>query len=393
MAADLKLFLVAGEPSGDRLGGALLAELGETVRLEARGVGGIEMQAHGLKPLFDMSELSVMGFVDVMLALPRILMRLGQVVRAALRFAPDAVILIDNQVFSRMAAERLRRAGYRGAIFLYVAPSVWAWKPERAARLAPLVDEVLAVLPFEPKVMAELGGPPTFFVGHPAERLIDPGHVPAARGPVALLPGSRRGELARHLPLFAEVVARLAEHPAVSGFVLPSLPHLQDPLRAATANWAAPIDIVTTTEARRQAFARSVAALAGAGTVTLELAMMDVPTIGTYIPDWLQMRAYRRWGRPLIGLPNIVLGEVLVPEIAPGADHARRVAAELVHLLDDEAARQRQLKGFAEVRDEIVNGLPGIGRESAAARILARLDGTAGPSLSSPLRGGLPNRT
>ena len=134
MTSDLRLFIVAGEPSGDRLGGALLSELAEHAQVQARGVGGAEMLAAGLEPIFDMSELSVMGFTDVFLALPRLLTRLGQTVRAALSFAPDVIVLIDNKVFSQMAAARLRRAGFTGAILLYVAPSVWAWKPDRAKK-------------------------------------------------------------------------------------------------------------------------------------------------------------------------------------------------------------------------------------------------------------------
>ncbi len=373
MAADPRLFLVAGEPSGDRLGGALLADLGRTTGFVARGVGGEAMQAEGLTPIFEMADLSVMGFTDVIFALPRILNRLSRTVSAALAFAPDAVILIDNQVFSAMAAARLRRAGYRGALLLYVAPSVWAWKPERATKLAPLFDEVLAVLPFEPKVMAELGGPPTSFVGHPAEQLIGTARQPLTKGRVALLPGSRGGELKRHLPLFREVVARLASHGAITGFVMPTLAHLSDRLAAETRDWPAPVEIVTTPEARRTAFSDAVAALAGAGTVTLELAMMDVPSVGTYIPDFLQMRAYKRWGRPMIGLPNIIAGEAIVPEIPPGEGHADRVSSAIIELVEDEGARQRQLEGYARVRDQIVNGLPDTGRVAAASRILARL--------------------
>ena len=283
-APDLKLFLVAGEPSGDRLGGALLSELNQRVSVSARGVGGADMLDAGLEPVFDMSDLSVMGYTDVLFALPRIFRRLAQVVRAASDFAPDAVVLIDNQVFSQLAAARLRKAGYRGAILLYVAPSVWAWKPGRARKIAPLFDEVLAVLPFEPTVMEELGGPPTFYVGHPAERMIEAGRAPMDAGLVALLPGSRSGEIRRHMPVFADIVHRLAGHPAITGFVVPTLPHLRERIAAETADWPAPVEIVTDSEDRRAAFARTVAALAGAGTITLELALMDVPMVGTYVP-------------------------------------------------------------------------------------------------------------
>lgn len=365
-----KLFFVAGESSGDRLGGALLAELGETVSATVRGVGGAEMQAQGLSPLFDMSDLSVMGFADVFGALPRLLWRLGQVVRAIRDWQPDAVVFIDNQVFSHMAAARLRRAGFGGAILLYVAPSVWAWKPDRAKKIAPLYDEILAVLPFEPKVMAELGGPKTSYIGHPATELIGAGQAETERDLVALLPGSRSGELRRHLPVFRNIVERLAGHKAIREFAMPTLPHLKERLLTETANWAAPVTVVVEKHERRAVFARSVAALAGAGTVTLELAMMDVPMVGIYIPDWLQMRAYKRWGKPLVLLPNIVLSERVIPEIEPGEGHEDRVISKLLHLIETPEARARQRAGFETMRDRFVNGLPDSPKQSAAARLL-----------------------
>ncbi len=373
LATQRKLFVVAGEPSGDQLGGAFLSELKKTVSFEARGVGGPDMRAAGLVSLFDMSDLSVMGIVDVVGAIPRLYLRLDRVVRAALAWQPDAVVLIDNKVFSQMVAKRLKRAGYRGAIFLYVAPSVWAWKPDRARKIAPLFDEVLAVLPFEPVIMADLGGPLTSFVGHPAENLIDPDRRKPDTGLVTLLPGSRGGELKRHLPLFGEVAERLADHPRVTGFALPTLAHLKTRLDAEVANWGVPVRVVATPEDRQSVFDETLVALVGAGTVTLELAMMDVPMVCTYVPDWFMMRAYKRWGRPLIGLPNVILGEEVLPEIRPGPDHASRVAAAMKKILDDTEAQERQSAGFAKVRDQIVNGLPDSPRTSAAARIRARL--------------------
>lgn len=371
MSADLKLFVVAGEYSGDRLGGALLEDLAARTPLTVRGVGGPDMLAQGLEPVFDMSEFSVMGYADVLLALPRLFKRLADVVRAAMDFRPDAVVLIDNKVFSQMASARLRKAGYAGPILLYVAPSVWAWKTGRARKTAHLFDEVFGVLPFEPRVMAELGGSPTTYVGHPAERLIGTGGPQSDRGLVALLPGSRNGELRRHMPMFERVVTRLAGHEAVIGFVLPTLPHLKTRLEAETADWPARVDVVATPEERRGAFARSIAALASAGTVTLELAMMDVPMVGTYIPDWIQMQTYKRWNKPIALLPNAILGERSSPEIEPGNDMDERVTAALRELLDDPDVRARQKAGFAKVRDQIVNGIEGIGRVSAADRVLA----------------------
>jgi lipid-A-disaccharide synthase len=169
-------------------------------------------------------------------------------------------------------------------------------------------------------------------------------------------------------------VARLAGHPAITGFVLPTLPHLEDRLATETADWAAPIDIVTTSEARREAFGAAVAALASTGTVTLELALMDVPFACTYVPDFLLMRAYKRWGRPMVGLPNIILGEEFVPEVPPDQpEYASRLAETLTDLLDNPETRAAQRQGFEKIRQQIVHGLPEMGRSSAASRILERL--------------------
>ena len=168
-AEPLSLFVLAGEASGDRIGGALIAGLRQRTELRVTGVGGPEMAAAGLLSIFPMSDLSVMGYADVVKRLPLLFYRLFEAQRSCWRRTrPDDLFLIDSQVFSATLARRLRRSGYRGRIVLYVAPAVWAWKPERAPGLKELFDEVLAVLPFEPAAMARLGGPPTRYVGHPA---------------------------------------------------------------------------------------------------------------------------------------------------------------------------------------------------------------------------------
>ncbi|MBN9349027.1 MAG: lipid-A-disaccharide synthase, partial [Devosia sp.] len=150
MAEPIRLFILAGEPSGDRIGADLVKRLRVQHRVTLTGVGGAELEGEGLKSLYPMSDLSVMGLTDVIKRLPLLLWRARQTSQAILALSPDMVVLIDSQVFSQTVAGQLRKAGYAGKIVLYVAPSVWAWKPERAPALKPLYDEVLAVLPFEP---------------------------------------------------------------------------------------------------------------------------------------------------------------------------------------------------------------------------------------------------
>lgn len=379
--AEKSLFVLAGEVSGDRLGASLLRSLKARQGIDAWGVGGDEMIGAGLRPIFYAEKIAVMGFADVALRLPMLLWRVERVVRAIVGRQPDAVILIDAQVFSQLVAKGLRRRGFQRPILLYVAPSVWAWKPERAEAIKHLYDEVFAVLPFEPRVMNELGGPTTVYVGHPAsddETLLPLTETPVA-GHVALYPGSRQGELRRHMPILAEVAQRLMPLPEVHGFVLPTLPGLAKRLEKLVASWPVPVEVVVDPDGRRNALSTCVAAIATAGTTTLELGMLGLPHVDLYVPDRLQMRAYEKAGKPLIDLVNIVLEERVVPEIEPGADYALRIAAAMERLVQSSDARQAQRAGFQRFREVMKAGEGGT-VEDAATRVLQHLGQTLGSS-------------
>lgn len=372
MAEPLRLFVLAGEASGDRIGADLVRRLRQRTGLEVTGVGGADLGAEGLRTMFPMSDLSVMGWSDVLVRLPLLLWRARQVANAIVRSKPDVVVLIDSQVFSRVVAERVRKAGSDVPMALYVAPAVWVWAPERAAKLKPLFDEVLAVLPFEPKVMAELGGPLTSYVGHPALTRQAMRASRPQRGPLLLLPGSRVGELRRHLGLMRAAVEALRDHPRVSRFVLPTLAHLSDRLVAEVAGWGAPVQVVTGA-ARDTAFAEAVAAFAVSGTVTLELAMAGVPMVVTYVGDRGQAKRYAQLERPpMVGLPNIVAGRGVVPELLfPGEVDLASVGAALRGLLDDPEAIPAQLVAFHDIRALMQKGAPEAPLVDPAERVLA----------------------
>ena len=373
MADAVRLFILAGEPSGDRLGADLVKRLRIKQRATLTGVGGPELEGEGLKSLFPMSDLSVMGLTDVLKRLPLLLWRARQTTRAILEQKPDIVILIDSQVFSQTVARQLRKAGYAGRIVLYVAPSVWAWKPERAPVLKPLYDEVLAVLPFEPAVMRKLGGPSTSYVGHPALEQTTLRASQPARGPVLLLPGSRTGELRRHLPLMEQVARELRNHPRVTGFVLPTLRGVEEEVLQTVTTWKTPVFVTTTSEAKRSAFADSLVAAAVSGTVTLELALSGVPMAIAYVGDRAQMQRWRKYKPRFIGLPNILFGNDLVPEFVTSAPQPDPFIDEIERLLDDEEAVERQRTGFARVRAGMEKGAPEAPRTDAADRVLANL--------------------
>jgi lipid-A-disaccharide synthase len=374
MPEPLRLFIMAGEASGDRIGADLVQRLRARTKLELSGVGGPELQAEGLSSLFPMEDLSVMGWSDVLRRLPLLLWRARQTAKGIIRQRPDVVVLIDSQVFSKAVASRVRRAGLDVPILLYVAPTVWAWRPERAAELKPLYDEVLAVLPFEPKVMADLGGSPTSYVGHPAIARFPMRATQPERGPMLLLPGSRVGELRRHLPLMRQATEMLGSHPRLTGFVIPTLAALADRLRAEVASWPVPVDVVSG-DARQTAFGSAYAAFAVSGTVTFELAMSGVPMVVTYVADAQQAKHYRSLGRRVqIALPNILLGREEIPELQFAELNDEPSLAPLAALLDDPAAVAAQVAAFHHIRALMQKGAPEAPLVDPAERVLAHAD-------------------
>ena len=371
MAKPLRLFVLAGEASGDRIGADLAQRLRKLTALELSGVGGPELEAEGLRSLFPMANLSVMGWSDVLRRLPLLLWRLRQTARAIVKQRPDVVVLIDSQVFAKAVASRVRDAGLRVPILLYVAPSVWAWRPERAVELKPSFDEVLAVLPFEPNVMAELSGPPTTYVGHPALARFPMRSRQPERGQLLLLPGSRVGELRRHLGLMRQAAEMMQSHPQVTGFLIPTLASLADRLRSEVATWPVPVEIVTG-DARQAAFASAYAAFAVSGTITFELAMTGVPMVVTYVADAQQAKRHAEIGRPVqIALPNIILGREVVPELQFVDPKAERSLVPLAALLDDPAAVAAQVAAFHELRVLMQKGAPEAPLVDPAERVLA----------------------
>ncbi|MGN6100113.1 MAG: lipid-A-disaccharide synthase [Devosia sp.] len=376
MTADLKLFILAGEASGDRLAAALVHEMKLRQPVRLSGVGGSELAGEGLRSLFPMEDLSVMGFSDVAKRLPRLYWRLGQAARSALRERPDVVVLVDSQVFSAELAKRLRRGGYRGAILLYVAPAVWAWRPERAPKLRLLFDEVLSILPFEPAAMERLGGPRTTYVGHPAlARLPFRSAIPE-RGPLLLLPGSRDGEISRTLGMMRDAALALRDHPRVTSFILPTTPAQAARLREATASWPVPVEVLADEPAKRRAFGAAIAASAVTGTVTLELALAGVPMATTYVADAGQVRRFFKYEVKFVSLPNIILDRPVVPEVLLAAPDAPKLIETIRRVLDGPGVAEAQVAAFAELRTLMEKGAPEAPLQSAADRVLARAAST-----------------
>ena len=358
--APLDVFIVAGEESGDVLGAGLMAELTalHTGGVRFRGVGGARMQAQGLVPQFPMEDITAMGFAQVVAGLPRILRRIGETVRAIVARPPDVLVLVDAPDFTHRVARKVRARLPELPIVKYVAPTVWVWRPGRARAMAPHVDRVLALLPFEPEAMHALGGPPTTYVGHPLLGelgTLRPDAAEAARRaaspPVLLvLPGSRRSELARLGATFGEVLERLkAEVPDVE-LVLPTLPARRAQVEAMAAPWAVKPRILVDEGEKRAAFRIARAALAASGTVTLELALAGVPTVAAYRVPWLEGRIAPFIIRVKTAiLPNLILDEPAMPEYLQWHIDPPAMAAQLARLIVGGPEREAQLAAFARL--------------------------------------------
>jgi lipid-A-disaccharide synthase len=367
-AQPLTVALIAGESSGDQLGARLMREIAAQSNREVRfiGIGGPLMEAEGLKSLFPMADIAVNGVLPVLKRLPTLLARIGQAARAIAVSRPDVVVHIDAQDFNQRVARRLREALPGTPLIAYVSPTVWAWRPGRARKIAKLYNRLMAVLPFEPAVHRRLGGPDTVYVGHPLmERLADFAPGPADQKlrntpPFRLLvmPGSRQSEISRLLPLFGEAAALLAERFPGLIVQLPAVSHLRADILRQTENWRCKPDVLDGETAKLAAFRTARAALAASGTVTLELAMARVPTIVAYKVNYIEGEIARRLIKvESASLPNLILGRKLLPEFIDWGWTATDLADSLEAVLQDGEARESQMAGFAEVHALMSQGV------------------------------------
>lgn len=370
-ASRLRIFLIAGEASGDALGAALMRAL-RVARpdVEFLGVGGAAMTREGLDSLFPISDIAVMGLVPVLARLPRLVARINETARAAIAAEPDCLVLIDAPDFTHRVAQRVRRAQPKIAIVDYVSPTVWAWRPGRAKKMRAYVDCVLALLPFEPQAHERLGGPRCVYVGHPLVESLDALHPPqearAARS-LLVMPGSRIAEVARMTPLYGDVVARLLRVDPDLDVTIPVAPQMEAPLRAALRGWPIAPRLVAQDE-KIAAFHAARAALVTSGVATLELALADVPMAVAYRVGPLEARLRFLVTVDSIVLPNLVLGERALPEFIQERASPQALADALAPLLEDSSARAAQRATFARVRARLVAA--GLSPSARAAQVV-----------------------
>ncbi len=355
-------FIIAGEPSGDLLGAQLIEALRKKAGQSARfiGIGGERMQAAGLETIFPMSDLSVMGIAEVVPQIPKILKRIAQTVDTIKSKKPDAVITIDSPDFSFRVAKRVKKQMPAIPLIHYVAPTVWAWRAGRAKKIAKFLDAVLCLFPFEPPYF-EKEGLLAPFVGHPLvtsipqikekykQEFIRKYNLDADRLTLTVLPGSRRSEIKRLVPIFKEVVSRLkAAQPEIQ-ILMPTLPRWHDYLAVQFPE----ADVITDRwDEKYTAFHISDLALHASGTVALELALCGTPMITTYKVSWFTALIARIMLKTKhVNLVNILLPEPLIPEILQGDCDAGKLGIVVQNYLDDKTAMAEQKKELINLKN------------------------------------------
>jgi lipid-A-disaccharide synthase len=360
MSEPMLIYIVAGEPSGDLLGGRLMRALKERTDGQVRfaGIGGETMAAEGLQSRVALSELAVMGVLEVLPAARRIFRRVAETVEDIQRQKPAALVTIDSSGFTWRIAERLRKRGSKLPMIHYVAPMVWAWRGGRAKRMARWYDHLMALLPFEPPYFTAVGLS-CGYVGHSVvESGADRGDGPAFRRRhaiaedtplLAMLPGSRRGEVGTLLPVFAQVAQCVADtHPNLR-IVVPTTANVADQVEAALAAWPLPTLVLRGGAEKYDALAASNAALAASGTVALELAMAKLPTVITYRINPITHAYVSRVVKvDYANLVNVVLGREAVPEFLQYDCKPEKLAPAVTRLLDDKAASAAQIAAGQE---------------------------------------------
>lgn len=379
----VRLFLVAGEHSGDILGGKLLRALRGAlgVQLEIAGVGGERMEAEGLLSIFPLSDVAVMGPVAIAKRLPRLIARVNQTVAAAVEFRPDAVVIIDSPEFTHPIAKRIRSRLPGVPIIDYVSPTVWAWRPGRARKMAVYVDHLLALLPFEPEVHRTLGGPRCTYVGHPlveraewirsqdsdglAERL----GLDRSRPIIVVLPGSRPNEVQSLSSAFGAALGKLALRHEALQVLIPVVPAVRSLVADQIGRWPVKPVLVEGEEDKFAAFRLATAALAASGTVTLELAVAGAPMIVAYRVDRIAYHVLKVLIKaPSIVLANLILGRSVFPEFIQGDVNPDLLADALDRLITDSPERKVQLEALGAI-DELM-APPASSPSVAAAEIV-----------------------
>ncbi|MDE2364004.1 MAG: lipid-A-disaccharide synthase [Hyphomicrobiales bacterium] len=352
----MNVFVVAGEKSGDLLGAKLMQALRRLAPdVALAGVGGEAMAREGLRSLFPIEDIAVMGVTSILTHLPRILARIDFLAREIVKRRPDVLVIIDSPDFTHRVARRVRKAAPDIPIVDYVSPTVWAWRPGRAKAMRAYVDRVLALFPFEPAAHERLGGPPCVFVGHPLVEHLDELRPDAEEARAResepsvflLMPGSRRSEIARLMPPFGQVLHRVAQRGRRMDVILPAVAHLEADIREELRSWPYKPEVVVGDAAKLAAFRRARVALVASGTATLELALAGVPMAVAYKVSRPEALLKFLVDVPSIVLANLVIGRNVVPEFLQADCNPDALTRALAPLFAGGCERDAQLSAFA----------------------------------------------
>lgn len=360
----MRLVFVAGELSGDQLGGAIIEALHrENPRIDCVGLTGPRMDAAGCRSLGSIEQLSLMGLAEILPALPRLFRLRAELIEQIVAERPDAVVSIDAPDFNLGLQQRLRDRGLRTVHV--VSPTIWAWRAGRIKTIRKAVEQMLCLFPFEPAYYAG-SGVRADFIGHPlADEIVAAPDTATARATLgladrytlAVLPGSRSGEVRHLAPVFAQTVARLTETlPGLQVVTPVAKPSLREVLDAQIRQWAPAADWHRVDGQAHMAMAAADAVLLASGTATLETLLVGRPMVVGYrtapLTAWLMLKAGLLKARH-VSLPNLLSRAPTVPERLQAACHPQRLSADLLPLLTDPAARQVQLDAFADVRSQL----------------------------------------
>ena len=377
----VRVFVIAGEPSGDVLGARLMAALKRQKldKIEFVGVGGECMSEEGLRSLFPITELSVMGIAEILPRIFNLNRRIRETKKGINEYLPHLLITIDSPGFCFGVLKRLVKSKATKRVH-YVAPSVWAWRPGRVHKFAREFDHLLALLPFEPRYF-EPSGLPTTFVGHPVIEFdmasVNGKHFRVQHGLemstplLCVLPGSRKGEIRRHLEPFREAVRFLRVSRPKLNVVIPTISTLKEEIIQAVDGWDVNVIVVEGTGSKFSAMAASNVALAASGTVALELALARVPSVIAYkvnvITSWIVKVLISSQYANLI---NILLDREAVPEFIQEQCNGRNLAESLDYLLKDDKAYKAQ-QDSAEEAIKLLRSEEGLPSDVAASTVLS----------------------
>lgn len=363
----IKVAIIAGEVSGDQLAADLIAALKTKLQqqtgkdIELFGVGGPGLISSGLKPLFDYSELSIMGISAVLAKLPKLLWRIRQTAKSIIDFDPDMFIIVDSPDFTHRVAKIVHEKNPNIPIINYVCPTVWAWKPERAVKMREYIDHILSVLPFEPEVVEKLSGPPISYIGH---RLMENKAVEDSRNKqikhqlsshktILLLPGSRNSELNRNLETIKKSAIEYLKLEPDTRFILPTIARFEQRLSEELKSWPFDVKLVVGEADKWDAFGQADAALAVSGTILLELAIARVPCISIYKIDIILNQHIKKLDLWSAALPNWIVDYPAVPEFYNQFAQPGALARHLYRLSNDTLQRNAMIEAFDIVHERM----------------------------------------